>query len=213
VFNLPERLLLAAVNHLLGQAPWARRSARPLVGQTIRLNVPGAQLNWAFDTEGWMCAVQTEPLAQIDLPFLLLLRLATGDARARYDIPLQGDAQLANQFALVLGQLSWDAEADLARFVGDAPAHFISQAAHQLTLWKINQPFNLTHAWVEFATEESALLVQRHQLTTWVEEVNTLRDTCARLDKRLDYLMRQRNLTAPQAETIQSHSTQAESTT
>lgn len=205
MFNLSGRLLLAAVNHLLDQAPWARRSARSLAGQAIRLNVPGVQLNWAFDPEGWMCAVQTEPQAQIDLSLLLLLRLATNDVRARYDIPLQGDAQLANQFASVLSQLSWDAEADLARFVGDAPAHVISQAAHHLTQWKTNLPLDISRIWVEFATEESALLVHRHQLTTWIEDVNTLRDTCARLNKRLDHLTHQHSLAA-------SHSTQTEST-
>ncbi len=152
-----------------------------------------------------MCAVQTEPQAQIDLSLFLLLRLATNDARARYDIPLQGDAQLANQFASVLGQLSWDAEADLACFVGDAPAHVISQAAHHLTQWKMNLPLDISRVWVEFVTEESALLVHRHQLTAWVEDVNTLRDTCARLNKRLDHLTHQHSLAAP-------HSTRAEST-
>ncbi len=191
MLQLPGHLLLAALNHLLAQAPWARRSAENMANQPVRIHLAGLQLDWQFDTDGWLKTTQTEPLATLHLPALLLLRLAAGDAGARQNIRVEGDAQLAGQFGAVLSVLSWDAEADLAPLVGDAPAHLIVQAAHSLIRWKTGSTLEGARIWIEYATEESPLLAQRHRVTQWITAVDELRDAVARLDKRLELLARQ----------------------
>lgn len=186
-----QALFLAALNHLLNQAPWARNSAAQLATQAIQVKVLGISTVCTFNDEGHLVATQDEAKVLIELPLLLLLRLSMGDASARFDIPIQGDVQLAHQFSLVLNQLSWDIEADLAHFFGDGPAHLISQAAQHLIQWKNLGTMGLAKAGVEFATQEIALLAHRQALTNWTESIDALRDAEARLSQRVDILIAQ----------------------
>ena len=55
-------------------------------------------------------------------------------ALARGDKPkvrIEGDVQLAAEINWLIDHVRWDAEEDLARLVGDAPAHTLAQAARK----------------------------------------------------------------------------------
>jgi ubiquinone biosynthesis accessory factor UbiJ len=60
--------------------------------------------------------------------------LSLASALARGDKPkvhIEGDVQLAAEINWLIDHVRWDAEEDLARLMGDAPAHTLAQAARQ----------------------------------------------------------------------------------
>ena len=61
-------------------------------------------------------------------PLDLLAALARGD---KPRVRIEGDVQLAAEVNWLIDHVRWDAEEDLARLVGDAPAHTLAQAARK----------------------------------------------------------------------------------
>jgi ubiquinone biosynthesis protein UbiJ len=60
--------------------------------------------------------------------------VSLASALARGDKPkvrIEGDVQLAAEVNWLIDHVRWDAEEDLARLIGDAPAHTLAQAAQQ----------------------------------------------------------------------------------
>jgi len=61
--------------------------------------------------------------------------LALAQAALRGDKPairIEGDVQLAAEINWLVDNVEWDVEEDLARLIGDAPAHMIGSAARKL---------------------------------------------------------------------------------
>ncbi|MDV7402627.1 hypothetical protein RZS08_64995, partial [Arthrospira platensis SPKY1] len=58
-------------------------------------------------------------------PFELAQTLLQGD---KPKVDIQGDVQLAAEVAWLVDHVRWDAEEDLSRLIGDAPAHTLVQA-------------------------------------------------------------------------------------
>jgi len=61
-------------------------------------------------------------------PTTLVSALARGD---KPKVRIEGDVQLAAEVNWLIDHVRWDAEEDLARLIGDAPAHTLAQAARQ----------------------------------------------------------------------------------
>jgi ubiquinone biosynthesis protein UbiJ len=61
-------------------------------------------------------------------PVSLASALARGD---KPKVRIEGDVQLAAEVNWLIDHVRWDAEEDLARLIGDAPAHTLAQSARQ----------------------------------------------------------------------------------
>ena len=61
-------------------------------------------------------------------PFALAQAALRGDKPA---VRIEGDVQLAAEINWLVDNVRWDAEEDLSRILGDAPAHALGQAARQ----------------------------------------------------------------------------------
>jgi ubiquinone biosynthesis protein UbiJ len=61
-------------------------------------------------------------------PVSMATALARGD---KPKVRIEGDLQLAAEVNWLIDHVRWDAEEDLARLIGDAPAHTLAQAARQ----------------------------------------------------------------------------------
>ena len=61
-------------------------------------------------------------------PFALAQTALRGDKPA---IRIEGDVQLAAEINWLVDHVRWDAEEDLARVIGDAPAHTVTQVARR----------------------------------------------------------------------------------
>ncbi len=188
VTRLTAHAIPGVINHLLDNAPWLRRSAIQLADRPVQLTLAGIPCNCVFDSSGKLTMTDAPPQASITLDIILMIRLATGDIQAQRDVTLQGDSTLAIEFGQLLGQLSWDAEADLARIIGDVPARFLSQTIRRIAHWKRDTSFSKLTSFIEYHQEESLLLAKRSHLQRWSHSVDTLRDDSARLEKRIALL-------------------------
>ena len=59
----------------------------------------------------------------------MLEKVARGDKPA---VNIEGDVQLAAEVAWLVDNLRWDVEEDLARVIGDGPAHTVASVARQV---------------------------------------------------------------------------------
>ncbi len=189
LFTLHNRAAVAALNHLLGNAPWARLKLIQHAGKRVALTMFPLRLDFEIDDQGWMRNAAGEAAdATIRLQPLRALRILLGEAAARHEIEVTGDTQLAASFGNMLLNLDWDAEADLAHFIGDAAAHQLVHAAQQFMRWQRNSIHENTVTVMEYATEEAPLLAKRRHITAFIAEIDTLQDSCARLQKRVELL-------------------------
>ncbi len=130
-----QRKMVLVLNHVLLQEPEAvsrlkRQSGRTILvqwrGLTLRLGVsPMGLLEIASATQSPDLTFQ---LTQ-DLIAEIAQTLLQGDKPA---VRIEGDVQLAAEINWLVDNVRWDLEEDLARLIGDVPAHAMGQMAHRL---------------------------------------------------------------------------------
>jgi ubiquinone biosynthesis protein UbiJ len=135
VIDEVQHRLVLLLNHVLQQeseamARLARQKGRVVLAQwrsfAIRLVATPAGL---LDVAA--------PDAQPDLtlavlqasPFELVQAAVRGDKPA---VRIEGDVELAAEVSWLVDHVRWDAEEDLSRVLGDAPAHALGQAVRSL---------------------------------------------------------------------------------
>lgn len=189
-------VIVAALNHLLNGAPWARQRLIGHAGKCIAITLFPLQFAFAIDSAGRLQhASADETDAQMQLDPLLVARIVLGDHAATHDINISGDTQLAADFGNTLLTLDWDAEADLARFIGDSAAHQLVQIARNLIAWQRRVVNDSAAMLAEYAHEEAPLLAKRKHLDEFIAEVDQMRDASARLNKRIELLTQRLNPT------------------
>lgn len=127
-----HRRVVLLINHVLMQEPQAmerlvRQKGRVILTQwrqfTLRLSITPAGL---FDLAGPDATPDLTLVMTEESPLALMQSLLQGGKPA---VHVQGDVQLAAEVNWLADHLRWDVEEDLARIVGDAPAHMMAQAA------------------------------------------------------------------------------------
>jgi len=125
--------LVLFLNHVLTSEPEAMARLARQKGQRIELIWERVHLQLTPTPAGLLergrfegfdlrlIVNETSPLALVSI-------LARGD---KPKVRIEGDVQLAAEVNWLIDHVRWDAEEDLARLIGDAPAHTLAQAAHQ----------------------------------------------------------------------------------
>jgi len=181
---------IAALNHLLTQNGWASRRLARFSGKTAYFHVEPFSFACTIDDHGLLreAAVDANADARCTTPPSLLPRLALLDDTAFAQIESSGDAELIAEIFFLARNLRWDAAEDLSRVTGDIAAERIVQlvrANHQRVR---DGALNLSQALAEYWTEESPVLAKPQQLSSFTQEVNTLRDEVEQLELRIDAL-------------------------
>lgn len=167
-----EKVVLGALNHLLGQAAWARQQLQPFAGRQARFDMAPWQLALCIGADG-----QFEPVGEgeidvtVTLPAETPLLALQGIDRAMAQAHVTGNAEFATALSFVLKNLRWDAEEDLSKLVGDVAAHRLAAVPPRLTLWQKNAARNLAENVAEYLGEESRLLVPARELAQFREEL------------------------------------------
>ena len=177
---------LAALNHLLQGAEWARARLAPFAGKTLRLTLPPLQLDFVVDGDGFLAeTANSEPFdVAIDLPAAPLLALRGVEAATR-DARISGSADFADALGFVLRNLRWDFEEDLSKGVGDIAAHRIAKQLRTLGAWQQDATQRLGENLVEYLTEEQPTLVRPTEVRAFGKSVEQLREDVDRLEQRL----------------------------
>lgn len=184
-------LLVRVLNHLIAGESWAGERLRGFAGK--RVTIEGApfpvQLRVTAQGDFETAESDDEAAVTITLPSDFPARLLVDRSSLFASAKLAGSADFAETLAFVFRNLRWDAEDDLARYVGDIAARRLVQAGQSLYEWQGQAASNLATNFAEYATEDSDLLVPPRDLQAFGESVNTLRDDVARLEKRLQRLV------------------------
>lgn len=180
---------IAALNHLLEPAPWARERLLGFAGDTVCLQAGTISITFMLTESGRLSSVDEEvaPAVTITVPLQSLpAMLSSGNKSLPADIRIEGSAELADAVGFVLRNLRWEAEEDLARVIGDIPAHRITMAAQSFRLTGARAIEALAGNIAERLGEEDAPVLARPCHDIFATEVRELRDAVARLDKRVE---------------------------
>ena len=186
-----SNLTIRALIHLIQGEHWAQERLRAHSGAQVLIDGGGLfKLRLGIDEHGLFRAGQldAEPNVAITLPPDLPVRLLFDREKLFSAVKLGGSADLAESLAFVLRNLEWDAEADLAGLIGDIPAHRLAKMARSLSAAILDSINRASQNVVEYAIEESALLVAPRCIADFGSAVNVLRDDVARLEKRISRL-------------------------
>ncbi|HYF21096.1 MAG TPA: hypothetical protein VEA40_24755 [Ramlibacter sp.] len=130
-----QRRLVLLLNHVLMQEPQAmdrlrRQAGRVVEGHwrvfTVRLAVTPAGL---LDLAGPAAAPDLTLTVSEESPFGLAQAALRGE---KPPVRIAGDVQFAAEVNWLVDHVRWDLEEDLARVLGDAPAHAIGRAARAM---------------------------------------------------------------------------------
>lgn len=182
------RLGASALSHLLESEEWARDRLRPFAGRLIRIEFGGLTGGFLVSRDGTLADASDRALdadVVIQIPSEAVAKLPEGLAGLFGAARISGSAELAEAFGFVLRNLRWDAEADLARLVGDIAAHRIVSGAEALRIRLADASQRLAANVTEAAVEEFQWLIKPADTARYCSEVDRLRDDLARLEARV----------------------------
>lgn len=131
-----QRRLVLLFNHVLMQESEAQARLARQAGKVVEAHWRGFSLRVAATRAGLFELVQPSDGAA-DLTLTLTEESPFGLARValrgeKPPVHIAGDVQFAAEISWLVDNVRWDAEEDLARLVGDAPAHAIADAARRM---------------------------------------------------------------------------------
>lgn len=188
---LIESPLAAALNHLLAAEPWARERLAPFEGETLELRAPPLPaLRLTVGAGGWLAPASERAAASLAIALKpgALAALLKGEEHLLAGVEMSGNTRLASEVMFLLRHLRWDAEEDLAKWVGDAPAHRLVAFAREAAGLATQAARRVAEGAVEYAIEERPILVPRALLAEHSAALAQLRDAIERLEKRIERL-------------------------
>lgn len=136
VDEVQHRVVLL-VNHVLMQEPEAQARLARQQGRTVRVDWRHLSLSLIATPAGLLDRIPAGAaglIPDLSLSVQEASPLALAQAALRGDKPpikIEGDVQLAAEVGWLVDHVRWDLEEDLSRWVGDAPAHAVGQAARR----------------------------------------------------------------------------------
>lgn len=125
------------LNHVLQQEPEAQQRLIRLKGRVVRFQWRFVSLPLVPTPAGLLELAPEHLVPELTLTLTDESPLAMARTSFRGDKPavrIEGDVQLAAEVNWLVDHVRWDVEEDLARVVGDAPAHAIAAAASRAVL-------------------------------------------------------------------------------
>lgn len=186
-----DAAFLAALDHLLEGAAWARDRLTPFAGRQAHLVMPPFSAAFTVSPAGRCIAadVEASPDVIVHLPADAPLRLLQGIDRVMAGVRVEGNAEFATELSFVFRNLRWDAEEDLSRLVGDIAAHRLVQGAERFACWQRQAARNFAANLGEYLTMENPLLVSRREFDEQREGIARLNSDLIRLEARCKTLV------------------------
>ena len=162
--------------------------------KTILLKLPVGDLSFELSSVGLLKAssVLSELDLILDISTKALSELAGSSGNLREQafkaVKITGDAELAQLLGRLAGQVRWEYEEDLARLVGDAPAHFAVRQGKKFVSASKSAANDLLGNIVEYVSEEKKVLLNKRDFMICKTQLNELRDAVDRLEKRIQLL-------------------------
>ncbi len=134
VVDETQQKLVLFLNHVLMQEKEAQDRLVRKMGSVVHIRWGVFALDLLITPAGLVD--RASPASKPDLllaiaaetPAVVMQSVLAGKAPP---VKIEGDVQLAAELGWLADNLRWDAEEDLARLIGDAPAHTLASAARQ----------------------------------------------------------------------------------
>lgn len=165
-------------------------------GKVILLSLPIGKLCFELTPEGLLASLSNidAPSLELEVSPEALSALAGGPGNLREQtmksVKITGDADLAQLLGRLAGQIRWEYEEDLARFIGDAPANFAVRQGKKFISAGKSAATDLLENVVEYVSEERKVLLNKRDFMIRKNELNALRDAVDRVEKRIQLLER-----------------------
>ncbi|MDD2546720.1 MAG: hypothetical protein PHI55_10630 [Burkholderiaceae bacterium] len=133
VHEVQQRLVLF-LNHVLIQEKEATDRLLRQRGRIARLQWRGYSMALCVTPAGLLDLASVADLPDLHLEITETSPLALAQVALRGEKPairIEGDVQLAAEINWLVDHVQWDLEEDLARLIGDAPAHMVAQAVQR----------------------------------------------------------------------------------
>jgi len=185
-----EPLITRILNHLVNQNDWAREQLLPYSAQVVLFHIPPMRMKVMILEDGGLAAAGEAAMvsATVTLPLPAALRLLAGDANAETLATIDGDTELAVVLSRVLRNMQWEYEEDLSKIIGDAPAHQLAQFGRNAVAEVRKQSLNIADMFAEYWQEERPLIAKKRHISQFMQQVEELRDSVERMEKRIDKL-------------------------
>jgi ubiquinone biosynthesis accessory factor UbiJ len=129
-----QKRLVLLLNHVLQQEPEAMTRLARKKGQVALVKWRELTIKFIATPAGLLDLAAPQATAHLTLevtqqsPLEIIQALFKGE---KPDIRIDGDVQLAAEVNWLVEHVRWDVEEDLARIVGDVPAHAMGQVARR----------------------------------------------------------------------------------
>jgi ubiquinone biosynthesis protein UbiJ len=189
--------IAATINHLLSRQATLTSLLKTHAGKTACFDVGIVQLYLCVTGEGLLRQVEqiqvadNKPSVTIRINPTELPAILADMKQAFSHVTIEGDADFAKTISEVAMHLQWDAEEDLAPFIGDIAAvrlvQFAKSSLHNVKA--SSQSF--VDSVAEYLLEEQPVLLRRQKRIEFSAQVMTVRDDTERLAKRIALLEKQ----------------------
>ena len=191
-------LIETELNRCVSESTAARELLARLRGSSFAVHVEGLGLTavlHADDERLRLDSDATNASATLRATPLDLLRLLNADGvsgvkRTRAD--LSGDLEVAERFARLLKLARPDLEEEVAKWVGDVPAHALGEAVRGAAAWFARAGAALRMNAAEYLQEESRAMPAPLEARAFYADVERLRDDVERVSARLKRLEQRR---------------------
>ncbi|OIM97599.1 hypothetical protein A9236_00925 [Polynucleobacter sp. QLW-P1DATA-2] len=182
------------INHVLSGEPWACAELAKHVGKTVLIQLPFGRLCFEIHASGLLGSLKEleSPSLALEVSTKALSDLAGSSGNLREQafkaVKITGDADLAQLIGRLAAQLRWEYEEDLAHLIGDAPAHFAVRQGKKIVSATQSAASDLLDNLVEYVSEERKVLLNKRDFMVRKSELNDLRDSVDRLEKRIQHI-------------------------
>ena len=180
----------AAINHLLAQESWARNELIRHAGKTALFDAGMVSVRLKVAVDGMLQSAGGGDAANVTIRVKLsdLPQIAQNRERAVSYVQIEGDADFANSISRLAQNLRWEAEADIARVIGDIPATRLVAGVKAVAETAKTTHRKIVENVAEYFLDEQPLLVRPQAVADFAREVAKLRDDVERLAKRIEKL-------------------------
>ena len=193
--------VIATINHLLAQEPWARQQLAVHAGKLACIDTGAVALRLRVDSAGMLAAAPADMPANVtirvklsDMPLILQNR-----ERAFSYVKIEGDAEFANAISQLSKGLRWEAEHDLEKVVGPMLATRLVAGAKDAAAFVRTGQQKLAENVAEYFLDEQSMLIRPSTLQEYSTGVTRVRDDVERLAKRLARLEKAAAAVQPQS--------------
>jgi ubiquinone biosynthesis protein UbiJ len=191
-------LIEAELNRCIGESTAARDLLARLNGTSFAVHVEGLGLTGVLHADGERVRLDsdaTAATATLSATPFDLLRLLSADGVGgvkRTRAALSGDLDVAERYARMLKLARPDLEEEVAKWLGDVPAHALGEVARGIGAWLTRAGAALRMNTAEYLQEESRAVPAPLEAQAFYTDVERLRDDVERLEARLARLSRRR---------------------